>query len=111
MADEPLTLATLTRFHRESIAPDFQRVIRQLDRLDAHLDEVSGKVTGLYQRFEPFEKEYRVLVGAVEEIEGRLQKLEGHVDRLAVRSELEALRDKVGGLQEQIRELERRLEG
>jgi predicted nucleic acid-binding Zn-ribbon protein len=109
MADEPLTLATLTRFHRETVAPDFQRIIRQLDRLDSRLEMVHGKVEGLCERLEPFEKEYRLLVGAVHEIEGRLEKLEGHIDRLAVRSELETLRDKVNGLQDQIRELERRL--
>src|SRR5262249_21715231 len=86
MADEPLTLGTLTRSHREMIAPDFQRVPRQLDRLDSRIEEVHTKVDGLAGRFEPLETDYRLLADAVREIEGRLLGLEGRIDQLAVRA-------------------------
>jgi chromosome segregation ATPase len=110
MADEPLTLSALTRFHREVIASDFQKVLERLDRVDSRLGEVHGQVSGLDALFDRRDSEYGVLVAGLRDVEDRLNLLQGRIDGFAVRSELELLREKVTALQEQIRSLQERLE-
>lgn len=54
MPDDPITLATLTQFHRDVLLPDVQRLIAESEqriglRMDAQLDAI-------YQRFDRLEK-------------------------------------------------------
>jgi hypothetical protein len=52
MADEPLTLAVLAKFHRDILAPEFARIGERFDRIDGTLDEFRGHFDAIYQRFE-----------------------------------------------------------
>jgi predicted nucleic acid-binding Zn-ribbon protein len=114
MPDDPITLATLTQFHREVLLPDMQRLIAESEqriglRMDAQLDAI-------YQRFERLETEYQMLVAGLKRVEERLDRVEGRLlaveqklEKVALRSELEALKARVDALQAQVRTLEERL--
>ncbi len=61
MADEPLTLATLAKFHREIVAPDIERVVGGLRlEMNARFDEVFGHFDAIYQRFDRLETDYQM---------------------------------------------------
>jgi predicted nucleic acid-binding Zn-ribbon protein len=132
MPDDPITLATLTQFHREVLLPDMQRIVDgSVQRVEARLrDEMHAGFDAVYQRLDRLETEYHMLVAGlkrVEErlgrVEGRLERVEGRLDaleqqmsaveqkleKMALRSELEELKARVEGLQGQIRALEERL--
>jgi len=114
MPDDPITLATLTQFHRAVLLPDMQRLIAESEqrielRMDAQLDAI-------YQRFDRLETEYQMLVAGLKRVEERLDGVEGRLlaveqklERVALRSELEALKARVDALQAQVRTLEERL--
>jgi len=53
MADELFT--TLTRFHREVIAPEFERINARLDTHDARFDEMMNHFDAIYHRFDRLE--------------------------------------------------------
>jgi hypothetical protein len=70
MPDDPITLATLTQFHREVLLPDVQRIVAESEsrlerRMDAHLDAI-------YQRFDRLETEYHMVVTGLKRVEERL---------------------------------------
>jgi len=107
----------LTRFHREVMLPDIQRIVGEAvdgleGRMSAHFDAI-------YQRFDRLETEYHMLVAGLKRVEERLDRIdrvEGRLDvveqRLAkqdLQAELAALKARVDGLQGQIRILEERL--
>jgi len=72
-------LVVLTRFHREVLLPDLQRLETRLDeRIDARFDEFNGHFDAIYQRFDRLETEYHMLVAAVGRIEARLDRVEQH---------------------------------
>ena len=114
MPDDPITLATLTQFHREVLLPDMQRLISESEqriqlRMDAQFDAV-------YQRFEKLETEYHMLVAGLKRVEERLDRVESRLsaveqrlEKVALRSEFEALKARVDSLQAQLRALEERL--
>lgn len=52
MPTEPLTLAALARFHRKVIAPDFERVVGRLDRIEARLGDIDSHFDAIYDRFQ-----------------------------------------------------------
>jgi hypothetical protein len=91
MADEPLTLAVLAKFHRDIIAPEFARIGERFDRIDGTLDEFRGHFDAIYQRF---------VLDAPASAQGKF----------ALRAELQELKARVEGLQEQIRVIEQRLD-
>ena len=114
MPDDPITLATLTQFHREMLLPDMQRLIAESEqriqlRMDAQLDAI-------YRRFDRLETEYHMLVAGLKRVEERLDRVEHRLlaveqklERVALRSELEELKARVDTLQAQVRALEERL--
>ncbi len=51
MPTEPLTLAALARFHRKVIAPDFERVVGRLDRIEARLGDIDSHFDAIYDRW------------------------------------------------------------
>ncbi len=107
MPDDPITLATLTQFHREVMLPDVQRIVGEAvgelrREFGARFDEVNRHFDSVYQRFERLETEYHMLVVGLKRVEERL-------DKMVLKSELADLKARVDGLQEQIRVLEGRL--
>jgi predicted nucleic acid-binding Zn-ribbon protein len=114
MPDDPITLATLTQFHREVLLPDMQRLLVESEqriqlRMDAQLDAI-------YQRFDRLETEYHMLVAGLKRVEERLDRVESRLsaveqklERVALRSEVEELKARVDTLQAQVRALEERL--
>ncbi len=70
MPDDPITLATLTQFHREVYFPDMQRLVAETEqriqlRMDAQFDAV-------YQRFDRLETEYQMVLAGLKRLEERL---------------------------------------
>lgn len=123
MADE--LLSVLTRFHREVVVPDIERIVDS--RLDARLSpfrhEVLANFDAVFQRLDRLESEYqslRAAVGRVEErmtsleermtgLEGRMTAMEQQIEKLALRAELLELKDRVLSLEQRIAELESQL--
>jgi hypothetical protein len=64
MADEILTL--LTRFHREIVVPDIERIVEsKIDRQGARFDEVLSHLDRMYKRFDTVDSEILALTAAV----------------------------------------------
>jgi hypothetical protein len=62
MSDQPVTMAVLTRFHRDVLLPDVERVVERVvgaleQRMDARFDAVYGHFDAVYSRFEVFERD------------------------------------------------------
>ena len=75
MADDILPL--LTRFHREVLLPDVQRVVHEAvggleERMDAQFRDVFGHFDAIYQRLERLETKYE-MVKQVRALEARLE--------------------------------------
>ena len=69
MADQPVTMALLTEFYRELIAPDFLRVFARLDDINARFDGVDAHFDDIYRRFDRLETEYQSLKAGLERVE------------------------------------------
>jgi predicted nucleic acid-binding Zn-ribbon protein len=115
----------LTRFHREVVAPDIERIVgNAAEGAERRLrDEMQTGFGALSRRLEKLEIEFPMLVSGIKRVEERLEALEdrmGSVDRrldgidkklekMALKSELLELKARVEGLQQQVRALEERL--
>ncbi len=67
MPDDPITLATLTQFHREVLLPDVQRIVAESEhRLR---DEMHAGFDAVYQRLDRLETEYHMLVAGLKRVE------------------------------------------
>ena len=108
MADEPLTLAVLTRFHREVFVPDVERIVGSA--VEGLRDEMHSLFDGFAQQLERLDTEYHMISAGLKRVEERLDRIEQRLDKMALRSELLELKARVDGLQEQVRLLEERLE-
>ena len=81
MADDPLTLAVLAKFHREVILPDIERVVadrvdgaerRLRDEMRSLFDSLSRQIQELrteYRSFEASPDEEAELLEAIESVE------------------------------------------
>jgi hypothetical protein len=81
VAEEPLTLAALAKFHREIILPDIQRVVDASANglraeVNARFDDVFGHFDSIYQRFDRLETEYHMLVLGLKRCEERLDRVD-----------------------------------
>ena len=63
MADQPLTLATLARFHQEILLPEVRQVVRDEVRQEvgALRNEMQTGFDAIAQRFDRLETEYHML--------------------------------------------------
>ena len=118
MSDDPITLATLTQFHREVLLPDVQRIVTTaVDDCERRLrDEMHTGFDALAQRLDRLETEYHMLVAGLKRVEERLDRVEQRLsaveqklEKVALRSELDELKARVDILQQQIRTLEERI--
>jgi len=99
-----LTLEVLTKFHRDVVLPDIERIVSRVVgdlelRLNGHLDAI-------YQRLERLETEYQMLVVGMRRIEDRLDRIEQRLDKVALKSEVQELRSKVEALERRIAEID-----
>ncbi|MEK6374260.1 MAG: hypothetical protein AABO58_16355 [Acidobacteriota bacterium] len=76
MADD--LLKVLTRFHREVVVPDIERIVdsRFDSRLAPFRDEVLTNFDAVWKRFDRLEDEYQALRTAVHRVEERLEAME-----------------------------------
>jgi len=109
MPTEPLTLAALARFHRKVIAPDFERVVGRLDRIEARLGDIDSHFDAIYDRFQRLETEYEIIKAALNRLEGQLGALVETRQKFVLRSDLQELKARVETLQGQIKALEERI--
>ena len=105
MADD--LLQVLTRFHREVVLPDLERVVDA--RISPLREEMLANFDAVFRRLDRLESEYQALSAAVERLEKRMTSIEEKIDKLALRSELEELRERVVALEQRIAELESQL--
>ena len=109
MSDDLLNV--LTRFHREVVVPDIERIVEA--KIDAKItplrEEMLANFDAVFRRLDRLESEYQALSAAVERLEKRMTSIEEKIDKLALRSELEELRERVVALEQRIAELESQL--
>jgi predicted nucleic acid-binding Zn-ribbon protein len=107
-------LSVLTRFHREVVLPDMERVVGSVEiRLR---DEMQTGFDALAQKLDKLDTEYHMLVAGLKRVEERLEAVEERLDavekrfdKMALKAELVELKARVEGLQQQVRVLEERL--
>jgi polyhydroxyalkanoate synthesis regulator phasin len=104
-------LSVLTRFHREVVVPDIERIVDA--RLDAKLSpfrqEMLANFDAVFKRLDRLESEYASLSAAVRRLEERMAAVEQKIDKLALRSELVELKERVQALELRIADLENQL--
>jgi hypothetical protein len=78
-------LQVLTKFHREVVAPDLQRIFDGL-RIDvsARFAEIRGRFDGIHRRLDRIEP--CEALACVRRIEERLDRIEVRLDRMALPS-------------------------
>lgn len=102
MADD--LLKVLTRFHREVMLPDVERVVGDAERRIR--DEMLTHFDGVYKRLDRLEQEYHSLSAAVARIEARLGTPDPGSESVTIQNEIRSLKKKVSDLQRRIEELE-----
>jgi predicted nuclease with TOPRIM domain len=109
MPDE--LLSVLTRFHREVVVPDIERIVDA--KLDAKItplrEEMLANFDAVFKRLDRLESEYHALTAAVKRLEDRMAAVEQKIDKLTLRSELVELKERVQALEQRIAELEAQL--
>jgi len=96
-------LQVLTRFHREVVLPDIERVVH--DAITPLRDEMLTHFDAVYHRLDRLETEYHMLVAAVARIEKQIAEMQKH----DVRRELAEIKARVALLEERIEQLEAEL--
>ena len=105
MPDE--LLSVLTRFHREVVVPDIERIVGGVDsRVTELRQEMLSHFDGIYKRFDRLENEYQAVSAALKRLEDRVAAVEQKLDRMALRSELVELKARVATLEDRIAQLE-----
>ena len=109
MPDE--LLSVLTRFHREVVVPDIERIVGESvggvdSRLSALRQEMLSHFDGIHKRFDRLESEYQAVSAALKRLEDRVAAVEQKLDRMALRSELVELKARVVTLEDRIAHLE-----
>ena len=100
-------LGVLTRFHREVVVPDIERIVDA--RITPLRDEMLSNFDAVFKRLDGLETEYYALTAAVGRLEQRMAAIEQKIDKFALRSELIELKQRVQQLEERIAELEAEL--
>jgi phage shock protein A len=109
MAEDLLNV--LTRFHREVVVPDMERIVeRAIDAKVTPLrEEMLANFDAVFERLDRLESGYTALSAAVARIEQRLGAVEQKIDKLALRSELLELKERVQAREQKIAEIEAQL--
>ncbi len=105
MPDE--LLSVLTRFHREVVVPDIERIVDA--KITPLREEMLANFDAVFKTLDRLESEYHALTAAVKRLEDRMAAVEQKIDKLALRSELVELKERVQALEQRIAELEAQL--
>lgn len=104
-------LQVLTRFHREVVLPDIERIVEA--KIEAKIEPLRAEMLrnfdAVFKRLDRLETEYQALSAAVRRIEERMTAVEQAIDKLALRSELVELKERVQSLEQRIADLESQL--
>jgi chromosome segregation ATPase len=106
-------LQTLTRFHREVVVPDIERIVEaRAGKTDERFDEILTHFDSIYQRFDRLETEYQAIVAGLDRIEKRMGVLERRMTALEQngRSDLDELKAQVLELRDRLAAVEASLE-
>ena len=99
-------LRLLTRFHREVVVPDIERIVdaRSGIKIEALQNEMFSHFDEIYRRFDRLESEYQALSVAVKRLE--VAFAEDRASRKGMQSEIEKLKVQIADLQERLVRLE-----
>ena len=94
-------LPILTKFHREVLLPDIQRIVSDaVGSSERRLrDEMQTGFDALAQRLDRLETEYQMIVAGLKRMEERL-------DRMAFKADVQDLKRRVEALEHKLAELE-----
>lgn len=67
--EQPLTLDGLIRFHRENIAPEFQRIAAALDEHTQFHRDTHSHLDAIYRKLDRLETEYQSIRAAIDRLE------------------------------------------
>jgi DNA repair exonuclease SbcCD ATPase subunit len=95
-------LGTLTKFHRDVVLPDIERIIDA--RIVPLRQDTLSHFDAMYVRFDRLETEYAFIKAGLQRFEERLA--EQKLDRASLRSELLELRERVLALEQRITDLD-----
>ena len=100
VSDEVLSI--FTKFHREVVLPDIQRVVGESEQRIKHelSSEIQTAFDGLAQRLERLEVEYQILVAGVQRLEERMDHVEGRLE--SVDSQLRSVDARLSGLEQRL---------
>jgi len=109
-------IPALTKFHREIVVPDIERIVAASEQRLRH--EMHTLLDAIVQELKELRTEYHMIVAGLKRVEDRLDQIDDRlgrvevgVDKAALRSELHELQTRVDSLQGQVHALEARLEG
>lgn len=100
-------LNVLTRFHREVVVPDLERIVEA--KITPLRDEMLANFDAVFKRLDRLDHEYAALSAAVQRLEARMSTIEQKLDKMALRSEVVELKERVLALEKRIEELEAQL--
>jgi len=106
VADDLLSL--LTRFHREVVLPDIERIVTDtVEGSERRIrDEMLTLFDGVFQRLDRLEAEYHALAAAVARIERRLGSPESEAEKASIQEQIRELRSKLNDLEQRLDEIE-----
>jgi len=105
VADDILPI--LTKFHREVVLPDIQRIVGESEQ--RLRNEIRNAFDTLAQRLDRLETEYQMLVAGLKRVEERLDRIEQRLDRVALKTEVQDLKARVEALERKIAEIDAEL--
>jgi polyhydroxyalkanoate synthesis regulator phasin len=100
-------LSVLTRFHREVVVPDIERIVD--GKITPLREDMLANFDAVFKRLDVLQSEYHALTAAVQRLEDRMAAVEQKIDKLALRSELVELKQRVQALEQRIADLEAQL--
>src|SRR3954453_1221602 len=103
----------LTRYHREVILPDVQRIVD--DAVGPLRNDMNSQFDGLYVRFDRLESKYYALKSWMSRIDERLARVEKEVQSLNARmgrveSELQLVKSNLTALEMRVSDIEKKVD-
>jgi chromosome segregation ATPase len=98
MAEE--LLRVLTRFHREVVVPDIERIVES--KITPLRNDMNAHFDAIYKRLDDLKSEYHAIAAAVARLEKRMDSLE----KSDARYEIERIKAQIVDLQQRIAHLE-----
>lgn len=109
MADDLLTV--LTRFHREVVLPDIERIVDI--KVDALRDDMNAHFDEIYTRLDFLRGEYDAVVAGIKRLEQRMDRLDQRMDGVErtlkgmdLRQELAEIKARLVDVEQRLAELE-----